>query len=473
MAGGTFTTYNKRRPGAYINVNAPQKSVGSTDTTRGVVFFIGGSSLGWGANGVIKLNAGSNFKQALGVDLYADTPSVVAADGATVTANPSATSTLIALRETLKAAATVLFYNTNTGNKATYESAELPWKFTAKYPGTVGNAIQVGVTKDPANEAQYIVTTYFGSELVDKQIIKSAEQLTGTAYTDVAVTTAGAEGTELLAALTAGLTKPLAGGVSDEPVADTDVMITDMETQAFNVVTAAGMAVDANIHQLLVSTVERLRDAEGQKVVAVIPDGAAKADYEGVIIVANGVTLDDGTVLTATQAAGYVAGAEAAAAVNESLTYAEYPNAVDVNGRLNNEDTIAALDQGKLLFTLRNNGTVVIEQDINSLHTYSANKSNSLSKNRVLRVLDDIAQNTKDTFETMFIGKVNNDGTGRDLFKANRIEYLNSLTNAGAIQAFDAEDISVQAGNDFDQVIVDLAVQPVDAMEKLYMTVTV
>jgi hypothetical protein len=168
-----------------------------------------------------------------------------------------------------------------------------------------------------------------------------------------------------------------------------------------------------------------------------------------------------------------VAGAEAAAAVNESLTYAEYPNAVDVNGRLNNEDTIAALDQGKLLFTLRNNGTVVIEQDINSLHTYSANKSNSLSKNRVLRVLDDIAQNTKDTFETMFIGKVNNDGTGRDLFKANRIEYLNSLTNAGAIQAFDAEDISVQAGNDFDQVIVDLAVQPVDAMEKLYMTVTV
>ena len=51
---------------------------------------------------------------------------------------------------------------------------------------------------------------------------------------------------------------------------------------------------------------------------------------------------------------------------------------------------------------------------------------------------------------------------------------MNTLQGIGAIQNFDSTtDITVYAGNAIDAVVVDLAVQPVDSMEKLYMTVNV
>jgi hypothetical protein len=480
MAGGTFTTYSKRRPGAYINVDAPQKNVASAETTRGVVFFVGGSGLGWGANGIIKLSAASNFRKLIGVDPYADLAAVsvkAGSDSATVTVDAKLQAVLTGLRETLKSAQTVLYYNINSGDKAVYTDDKLPWSFAAKYAGTRGNDIKVGIVKSPLADGKLTVTTYFGSTQVDKQSVSKASELVSNDYVDVTVTTAAAadDGLALIAAIDASTTPSLAGGSTDAAAeVDTDELIKAMEVQEFNTVVAAGQDDTAQVHQLLATTAVRLRDEEGQKVVAVIPDGTdADTNSEGVIVVANAVTLADGTQLTLSQTAGWVAGAEAAAGTNESLTYTEYPDAIDVGTRFTNEDTISALEAGKLLFTVRRDGSVVIEDDINSLHTFNANQSQSLSKNRVIRVIDDIANNTKGTFESNFVGKINNDATGRDLFKANRISYLNSLVNNGSIQAFAADDITVAAGDDLDQIVVNLAIQPIDAMEKLYMTVRI
>lgn len=481
MAGGTFTTMSKKRPGAYININAPQKSVGSSDATSGVVFFIGGVGTGWGKNGVIKLNAGSNFKQAIGVDPYSDLAGVNASsteDGATVSVDAQLASTMIGLRETLKAAQTVLFYNVNSGAKATLTDETLPWSITAKYPGTRGNDVRISVTKNAAlseGPASVTVTTYFGTQQVDSQSVAKASALASNNYADFAVTEAATkdDGVALLAAITSSTTKSLTGGTTDESAtADTDTLINAMETQDFNTMVAAGQADDAGIHTLLVTTATRLCEEEGQKVTAVVP-ATIGADSEHVIAVANAVILSDGTELTVSQTCGWVAGIEAAADVNQSLTYTAYPDAVDVAKRLTNDETEDALSNGQLLFTVRHDGSVVIEQDINSLHNFTASKSADLSKNRVMRVLNDIANNTKDTFEANFIGKVNNDATGRDLFKANRVEYLTQLASIGAIQPFEVDDITVAAGDELDQVVVTLGIQPVDAMEKLYMTVTI
>ncbi|MDN6194827.1 MAG: phage tail sheath protein, partial [Alkalibacterium sp.] len=62
---------------------------------------------------------------------------------------------------------------------------------------------------------------------------------------------------------------------------------------------------------------------------------------------------------------------------------------------------------------------------------------------------------------------------GRELFKANRIAYFDSLVASGAIEAFSPDDINVVAGNDKDSIYVEVAVTPIDAMEKLYMLVIV
>ena len=43
----------------------------------------------------------------------------------------------------------------------------------------------------------------------------------------------------------------------------------------------------------------------------------------------------------------------------------------------------------------------------------------------------------------------------------------------GGIQNFEPDDVGVLAGNEIDAVIVNVAIQPVDSIEKIYMTVNV
>ncbi|MFC6262024.1 phage tail sheath C-terminal domain-containing protein, partial [Levilactobacillus fujinensis] len=143
------------------------------------------------------------------------------------------------------------------------------------------------------------------------------------------------------------------------------------------------------------------------------------------------------------------------------------------NPKRSNEQTIDALNAGQIVFTTRRDGTVVVEQDINSLVTETKDKSKDFRKNRVVRVLDTITTNTHDAFESRFIGKVANNDTGRSLFKSDRVSYLTGLQDAGAIDTFSADDLVISPGEDSDAVVVNLAVTPLDSMEKLYMTVNV
>lgn len=402
----------------------------------------------------------------LGTDIY------------TLTDFTGANLTFLGLREAFRVTDAVLYYNVNKGAKAAYEDPSLPWTFQAKYGGLKGNEIKITVIKDPTTP-QVTVVTYFGTEQVNRQVVATASQLVSNDYVDVTVTDAAKadDGKDLLDKLVATTTATLTGGTTAKGSGSDDTTIADVidtiETTAFDVL---AITPDANItlHKLMVSAVTRLREEVGKKVTLVIPDNVAlSVDYEGITLVANGVILSDGTELSPAVAAVYVAAASAAVALNQSLTYAVYQNAASVAGKLNDDNTIAALNAGKLVFTQRNDGVVVIEQDINSLHTFTDDKRSDLQKNRIIRALDTIAEDTKETFESSFIGKITNNAAGRDLFKSNRVSFLIGLQDQGVIADFVADDIDVRAGEEPDQVIVDLAFTPTDAMEKLYMTMTV
>ena len=43
----------------------------------------------------------------------------------------------------------------------------------------------------------------------------------------------------------------------------------------------------------------------------------------------------------------------------------------------------------------------------------------------------------------------------------------------GGIQNFTAEDVEVLAGDSIDSVLINVAIQPVDSVEKVYVSVTV
>ncbi|MDF7682501.1 phage tail sheath C-terminal domain-containing protein, partial [Lactobacillus sp. ESL0679] len=281
-------------------------------------------------------------------------------------------------------------------------------------------------------------------------------------------------GQSKLEAISAAASYKLTGGTTT--LANTEDLMSDvMETENYSVVTTAGYPENSNIHSLLVTTVKRLRDTEGMKIRGVIPASSSinNINYEGISVVANGLTLSDGAALSVTDATGYFAGLSSSVDGSASLTYTEIEDAISANPRLNNEKTIAALNAGQIVFSTRPGQRVVIEQDINSLMKFTKDKPKSFSKNKVLRVLDEIATDTEQVFEQSYLGKVGNNAAGRDLFKANRVSYLQGLNDSNVIQDFSATDITVNPGEDSDSVVVDLAVKPVDAMEKLYVTINV
>ena len=472
MAGGIWTAQNKRRPGAYINTKgAPQAQ---PDTDLGRTLLIGSADLGWGPSGVVEVDNTTDFKAVLGAEL-SDTR-------------------LIPLRETLKGALTVLYLNQNGGEKAKVEDAKLPWNLTAKYAGTVGNTLTVTVEKDPDDETLITVKTLLGTSLVDEQVVRTttASGLESNKYVDVvftgdatepvgevAASDGGADfsakaGQAKLDVLAVSTSYQLAGGTTK--TSDVTEMLNDvLATENYNVVTTAGFAADNNIHSLVVAAVKRLRDEEGYKIRTVVPvmEGASKYDHEAISVVNNGVELVGGSILTATQAAGWFAGAASAADAGTSLTYTAYPDAIAAAPKRTNEQTVNALNAGQVVFTTLRNGSAVVEQDINSLVTLTEDKPAAFQKNRVVRTLDTIATNTMETFQSQFLGKINNDSTGRSLFKTDRVSYLKSLSDNAVIQPVDAVDLNVEPGEDRDAILVTLGVTPIDAMEKLYMTIFV
>lgn len=433
MAGGTWVTQNKTRPGAYVNTFS-KGGANTTETTRGVVALP--FPLDFGPEGqVIELTQTSDLT-FLGYDL--------------------GNAKLLLLREAFKRAATVLLYRLGTGDKATKVEGSVT--ITALYGGTRGNAINVVSKASVDLVGSYEVETFLDGRSVDVQTVKTVEDLTSNRLVSFG-------GTGALSAFTTVLE-----GGTDSTVTIQDYSDAFEKIQLFDFNTLALPVSDQAIKTAGKAFAKRLRDEEGKKCQVVI--AGYDSDGEVALNVKNGVVLTDGTVITPEQATVWVAAASAAAGTAQSLTYTAYDDAVDVSPRLTNADTIEALKKGEFVFTEKR-GKAVVEQDINSLHTFTSDKNKLFSKNRVLRALDDVANYAKKLFEDNYIGKVNNDVDGLEMFKSDMITYFDSLQGVGAITNFEADDIEVLPGADKDAVLLNVALQPVDAMEKLYMTVEV
>ena len=103
----------------------------------------------------------------------------------------------------------------------------------------------------------------------------------------------------------------------------------------------------------------------------------------------------------------------------------------------------------------------------------AAAKNSDFSSNRVVRVLDSIANDVANIFSKYYLGKQSNNANGRNLLKAEILAYHEELMKLEAIEGFTADDITVEKGTEKQDVVVYEAIQPVDAMEKLYMKVEV
>lgn len=250
---------------------------------------------------------------------------------------------------------------------------------------------------------------------------------------------------------------------------DIDTYLEKMLIEEFN--TMAYIYDVEGVATKIVTWIKSVRETEGKSVQAVLAD--TTADHEAIINVGNGVILSDGTELTAAQCCAWVAGATAGAKINQSLTNFKYLDAVDVKPRLTKTQQEEAITAGKLVFKANAAQHVTCLYDINSLTSFTSEKSKDFRKNRVMRVFDGINNDITTIIESNYLGKENNNEAGRLIVKATLIDYFNELQRINAIQNFDNKDVTVSPGKESDAIVVDVYIQPVDSVEKMYMTINV
>ncbi len=88
-------------------------------------------------------------------------------------------------------------------------------------------------------------------------------------------------------------------------------------------------------------------------------------------------------------------------------------------------------------------------------------------------MLDQIANDIAVIFNTRYLGVMPNDGAGRISLWADIVKHHEQLQDIRAIENFDTEQLAVMQGDTKKSVVVSDVVTPVNAMEYLYMTVTV
>mgnify|MGYP001277168981 CR=1 FL=1 len=249
---------------------------------------------------------------------------------------------------------------------------------------------------------------------------------------------------------------------------DVEDALETLQTENFNVL-CYPYDDDPTIKSTIQSWVEAMREDEGVKIQAVLAN--YDADNEAFINVTQGVKLVDGTVLTPAQTTAWVAGVTAGANINQSNTGRKYVGAIDVVPRMTKTEMETAIENGEFIFKVDSAQNVTAVYDINSLTSITPEKGKQFTKNRLIRTIDGINNDITTIFESNYVGKVDNNPDGRSLLRATLIEYFNELQRLNAIQNFQPEDVTVSPGADSDAVVIDCYIQPVDSVEKIYITV--
>ena len=449
-SGGTWKAQNKVRPGAYINFVSVPKPLGTVGE-RGVVAVA--LPMSWGATDSLIEVYGSDLLDGKSLEKIGCT--AFDADS-------------LPFRLALKYCYKALFYRMDRGGAvATATSGDLT--VTAKYAGTVGNKISFVVSEDTPEVGNYTLNILVDGAVKETYVVKTLAELNSDASIWVNFTVAEGAG-ENAPVATTGIA--LAGGTNGTVTEGT------YAPDFFNLITTEQwqcLAIQSDsetLPDLIATKIKTLREDLGKKVQAVVYN-TNKADYEGIISVKQGYKTATDTV-SETLFPIVVASMTAGASVAESNTARVIEDATEIINPIAETEVADNLLAGWFVLTYRQDGAVCVEQDINSLHTFTVDKNNAFSKNRVIRTLDEIGNTTALIFNRNYCGKVNNDAFGRNVYKSEIISLIDTLVNMGAVQNFDgAADVTVMQGANIDSVVVDLVIQPVDSMEKLYMTVNV
>ena len=444
MAGGNWQNQSKIRPGVYIRFTS-SRGLGLTVSDRGTVAIA--EALSWGPVETVQtIEAGADMTPYTGYDIT----------------NPKNKFLNEMFKGTNRTAAPrqVLLYRLGASGQKQATVTVSPLTATANYPGTRGNDITIVITELTSPADTFTVSTVVDGVIEDQQTVQTAQELVANDW----VTFSGT------GALTASVGSPLAGGADGTPASsDYTDFLTAIEPYKFDVLIYDGS--DSTVQDAMVAFVKRMSEEEGTYT-QLVAAGLTNPDSRYVINVNSGVVLSDGTTLTPQQVTWWFGGATAGAQYNEDLTYATYPGAVDVTTKLTNSGYEQASQNGELVLWA-DDGAVKVEYDINSLVTYTPDITDVYRYNRTMRLDNTIANDIYRQFSDGYIGAVNNNEQGRMMFKSAIVGYLLTVQSNNGIQNFTADDVEVLPGEAIDAVVVNLAIQVVGSINKIYVTLEV
>lgn len=433
LGGGSFTVQNKELPGAYINfVSAASASAALSD--RGIATMP--LELDWGASGEVFELTNEDFRKnslkILGYSYDNDK--------------------LKGLRDLFLGARMLYVYRLNgNGAKAANTFA------TAKYTGTRGNDIKIIIQKNVDDESQFDVITQIGTVTVDTQTVAAASELVSNDFVDF---NSGAE-------LAATAATPLSGGTNSEVNgAAHHAYLDKIESYTYN--TMGVVTTEETTKALYAAFVKRLRDEMGIKFQLVLHN-YANADYMGVISVENNVT-DIG--LSAASLVYWVTGQEAGCEVNKSVQNKKYNGEYTVNVDYTQTQLKTAIKAGKFMLHQVNADVRVLE-DINTMVTITDTCGDIFKDNQTIRVIDQLGNDDAVLFNTKYLGVVPNNAAGRTSLWSDIVKIRSQLQDLGAIEDFNDSDVTIEQGDTKKAVVVNSVITVVNAMSKLYMTVTV
>lgn len=473
MAGGKYTDYNKTLPGVYIRYKT-KPDLSAAVGERGTVAIA--KQLKSGEFGkFIEISDLTKLKDLVGFDITSDDALFIRE----LTRGSNLTS----------GASKILLWRLEEQNsqKASLQIGNL--KIVAKAEGSDGNKISIAinpdvsskienVTADKGKYAKWTVTTYYDTEKKNEQVIGSFTQdATSEDNGDENYTIAKISdlkdndlvqfsGTgDLQAAIATNLQDGQDSGVTSTAYSN---FLKALGKKNFNVVCYDGQ--DTVIKSVFNSFVKRMCEEEGKYCVAVMSNyNTANSEY--VISVKNGVKIETGDLLSPEETTWWVAGATAGANYNESLTYHTYPGATDLDVEYENSDLVDIVKEGSFTF-IKSDGNVMVLTDINTFHDFTPEKSRSLSKNRVVRVIMQICNDLYLNITKTYLGKVDVNKDGVNLVSGMIIGYLEGLQSNRAIKNFVKEDVTVEEF-EIDSMKAGLYIQPVDSLEKIYVDILI
>lgn len=432
LGGGTFLVQNKVLPGAYINF-VSLAVASATLSDRGIATMP--LELDWGITGNVFEVTNEDFQK----------------NSLTIFGYDYTHEKLKGLRDLFRNIKTLYAYRLNGGG----EKAKNTYA-TAKYAGIRGNDLKIVIKANVDVPSSFDVQTVLGVEVMDVQTVTTASKLVDNDWVVFKK--------EVSLELTAGL--PLTGGTNTKVTGTQhQAYLNKIEAFAFN--TMGVVVTDGVTKSLYQNFCKRLRDEVGAKFQVVLHQQAA--DYMGAINVKNVVT-DEGW--SEASLVYWVTGIIAGCDVNKSNLNKKYDGEFTVNVDFTQKQLENAIKNGE--FTLHQVGDKVrVLEDINSMVTTTDTCGDVFKDNQTVRVIDQIANDIAVLFNTKYLGVVPNDKAGRTSLWADIVKHHQLLQDIRAIEDFKDEHIKVSQGDTKKAVVVDDVITVVNAMAKLYMTVTV